>query len=252
MNELRGLIREYVRSMIEVRSSKPSSGDAKKQYGTKFDFNTFSKLETTEEMIEYASNFLQPLGKGSSRQAFVFSSKYALKIAMNEKGLAQNKVEIDASTDPMIKQVVASVQRADDKHRWLLSDLVRSLKGSEEFESLTGGGFVDFVFYLEDVHDTGAFDDPPTDFALMVAKIMKKANLLYGDIISFEHWGKTPDGRAVLLDYGFNQEVWEKHYKTDQEAKTKIPGTTDDTTQKKDKTKSMFPSRAAMKAAATV
>ena len=36
-----------------------------------------------------------------------------------------------------------------------------------------------------------------------------------GDLKEIDHWGKTPDGRCVLLDYGFTQDVFKSHYSDD-------------------------------------
>jgi hypothetical protein len=40
----------------------------------------------------------------------------------------------------------------------------------------------------------------------------KQGNLLPADIDSINHWGKTPDGRCVLLDYGYTEDVHKSHY----------------------------------------
>lgn len=42
--------------------------------------------------------------------------------------------------------------------------------------------------------------------------VMRGVRLLPKDVSTVGHWGKTKDGRAVLLDYGFNDEAYEKHY----------------------------------------
>ena len=39
-----------------------------------------------------------------------------------------------------------------------------------------------------------------------------KNRLKLGDLTVLDHWGKTPDGRVVILDYGFTEDVAEKHY----------------------------------------
>jgi len=35
----------------------------------------------------------------------------------------------------------------------------------------------------------------------------KNANLVGGDILELDHWGKTADGRVVLIDYGFTKDL---------------------------------------------
>lgn len=36
--------------------------------------------------------------------------------------------------------------------------------------------------------------------------------LSYGDLLELGHWGKTADGKIVLLDYGFNEDIAKQYY----------------------------------------
>jgi hypothetical protein len=36
--------------------------------------------------------------------------------------------------------------------------------------------------------------------------------LSYGDLLELDHWGKTADGKIVLLDYGFNEDIAKQYY----------------------------------------
>ena len=40
----------------------------------------------------------------------------------------------------------------------------------------------------------------------------KKINLVRADLDRLGHYGYTVDGRVVLLDYGFTQDVKKKYY----------------------------------------
>ena len=40
-----------------------------------------------------------------------------------------------------------------------------------------------------------------------------KSNLVTADLTLIDHWGKTPDQRVVLLDYGYTEDVYAAHYK---------------------------------------
>ena len=37
--------------------------------------------------------------------------------------------------------------------------------------------------------------------------LMEQANVMRGDLLFVDHWGKTADGRVVLLDYGFTKDL---------------------------------------------
>lgn len=203
--------------VLELRSKKGGSS-----FGHKFNMKQFESLENTNMMLSYAESFLEFLGKGSSRAAFILSNKYALKIALNQKGIAQNKTEVAVYTNPKTKSVIAKVHNADSEYKWLISDIVRPLqKGSErEFMSLTGLDWERFKKFLNE-KDLTEFKGEPPKIAVAVKATMEANNLLKGDIREIDHWGKTPDGRLVLLDYGFTGEVWDEHYSADSKKKKK-------------------------------
>ena len=203
------LLQEYVSLVLEkIRTKK--GVDSK--FGDKFDLKKFKSLPSSEVMIQYAKTFLDTLGQGSSRRAFLLSGKYALKIALNAKGISQNQAELDVFTNPKSKAIVAKVYDADDEFNWVISDLVRPLKTPEEFEQLTKIPWEKFTKTLVVIvkHHVEVRNLPP--FLDAVAATAQQNNLLVGDLKEIDHWGKTHDGRCVLLDYGFTQEVWASHY----------------------------------------
>lgn len=211
----------------KIRSTKDM---AHGRLGNKFDLKKFKSLEAINLMVRYADTFLEQLGKGSSRMAFLYSSKYALKIAINEKGLAQNEAEVDVATNPKSKLVIAKIYSADPEYKWVISDLVKPIKSEKEFESLTGTQWEDFLDALYfAIHGEGE-EKKNSAFTDAVIATAKTNKLLTGDLKSIEHWGKTPSGRAVLLDYGFTRGVADVHYKKEPEEhitsneKTIVPG----------------------------
>jgi hypothetical protein len=207
---------EYVSLVLERIKTKR---DVKSNFGNKFDINQFKKLDNINVMLEYASMFLDELGRGTSRAAFTLSGKYVLKIALNEKGIAQNETEVQISNNGATKDIVTKIYGAGPNKEWLISDIVKELSSSKEFESLTGAGWTDFRIGLralllkKDVKDFKDLDAQTQQFCKKIAAAARKTDLLYGDIVQLDHWGKTPDSRLVLLDYGFTEGVWEKHYK---------------------------------------
>lgn len=191
-----------------IRTKKGASG----HFGTKFDLKKFKSLDGIQIMNSYAQQLLEKMGQGSSRAAYLLSSKYVLKIAINNKGLAQNEAEVDVFTNPKSKPVVAKVYASDDEFRWLISDLVNPLKNGDEFTKLTG---VDFEEFMDQLNRTIKGGELPSDAPELLKATLATARqnkLMFGDLEEPGHWGKTPDGRIVLLDYGFTGEVWEKHY----------------------------------------
>ena len=216
------ILKEYVSLMIEKIRSKQKYKT--KFGGTTFDLKTFKTLPSESIMIAYAMNYLEPLGQGSSRIAFVLSSKKVLKIARNEKGIAQNQAEQHVYTDPATKDVAAMMYDADDQGKWIICDLVRPITSTHEFKKLTG---VDWQEFIEDLTMTvSAFArkqgmqlrNSAHEFTKKVFNMAEKGSnkLKLGDLTVLDHWGKTPDGRVVILDYGFTEGVADKHYSKSQ------------------------------------
>lgn len=213
------LLNEYISLMIEkIRTQKRDDGTK-----GKFNLAEFQKLQTVKDMNEYAKRYLEPIGKGSSRIVYVLSSKYALKIALDEKGVAQNKAELKVSSDVSTSQIIARVHKRGTQDAWLISDLVRPVKSGEEFEKLSGEPWLDFAFDIEDAA-RGKDKNNVSPFLRAIVTMMNKHKLGAGDVRKIEHWGKTPDGRVVILDYGFDNDVYVAHYKEDQMAQIKADG----------------------------
>lgn len=164
---------------------------------------------------------LPQIGKGSSRVVFRLDSKRVLKMAINNKGLAQNQAEIDVVTNPKLSPIFAKIYDYGSDYSWLISELVRPLKSSREFEDLTG--LSEFFFLLMDNLRTPNKEKqeqqiqrwleshPNNLFFNGIIQAIKIGKLKPGDI-ALEHLGKTSNGRVVLLDYGLTDDVYSKHY----------------------------------------
>jgi hypothetical protein len=200
------LIKEYVSLVLEkVRTTKKGSS-----FGSKFDIRKFKSLKDIKEINAYADSFLQKLGQGSSRAAYILSSSKVLKIAVNKKGIAQNKTEMDVFTNPQTKPMISKIVDYDPEYTWLLADSVREFKSERDFEIAAKIRFDDFIDEVRNVK-TGK-SETNNQLVMNTVNTMNSTDLLIGDLAIVEHWGKSADGRVVLLDYGFTKEVWEKYY----------------------------------------
>jgi len=212
------LLQEYLQLIVEKIRSKRK---IKTRFGGQnFDLKSFKSLPNESIMQAYAMNYLEPLGQGSSRIAFILSSKKVLKIARNPKGIDQNKAEIQVYTEPATADVAAGIYDADDEGRWVISDLVKPIMSVGEFKSLTGVDWQEFVQDLTASVSAFARKNKMTlpknahEFTKKVYGMAEKGSnrLKLGDLTVLDHWGKTPDGRVVILDYGFTEDVEAKHY----------------------------------------
>ena len=164
------------------------------------------------------------LGQGSSRRAYDVvwdGRRVALKIALNDAGVAQNRAEVESSAHRKeFSDILALVRDVDPRYSWIVSDLVEPLgeDNVEGFEDLSGVEWGTFERDLIDYLNEGSkhYRDQPGrevhPFMRKVIAFARRTNTKWGDLINLGHWGKTSDGRIVVLDYGFTEEVSEKHY----------------------------------------
>lgn len=188
-----------------------------------FNFQNWKKETPQAQFRSLGQNF-QILGTGSSRQVFLLSSRFVMKYAINSKGVAQNKAEVKFAADKTLAPALSGVQDGAPDGQWVMAQLVRPLKNWNEFQSIKGypveilAMAMNHQWEPEDINQVPnvseeqkqkAFQD--INFLNAVAGLIRKG-LLTGDMKFHDHWGKTPDGRVVMLDYGFDAEVANKEY----------------------------------------
>lgn len=204
----------------------------------RFDLAEFKGLGTAEQMREYARAKLESVGRGSSRAVYALTSGKVLKVAAPFKcegsydaGIAQNRAEADMFTDPATRDVIARILDFDPEYRWLISESVRTIDESEferEFgcdilsvghvSNLMLDGAMSFGEACEQAVDDGM--TVPTREAVDMFLALAAQGQGIGDMELIYHWGKSADGRIVLLDYGFTREVSDTFYSEDSEAAT--------------------------------
>lgn len=217
------ILREYFALLIEkIRSDS-------------FNISKFKRLETPEQVIKYVQDHLKLLGKGTSRHVFVLNSRQVIKVAIGEKGLAQNEAEVDAFTNPRSKPIIAKIFEADDDFKWLVSELVKPLKSDDEFESLAGmssATMKNVIVKSRSNDDVTAAARPGVNPRRSASKINQKLidavssfatenKMLWGDVLKLDSWGKTAAGRLVLFDYGATEEIYKQYYVNDSNGKNK-------------------------------
>ena len=211
------LLREAIRFLVvEAIRSKKVGGES-------FNLEKFKQLRYNDEMLQYASNFLEELGVGSSRKAFILSTKKVIKIARNEAGKAQNEAEtlihetFKNDSGPMTVSKVLDWERS--KYRWMIVEPTNTAGITPQmFEEIVGLNWEDFKLVLRDekkISEVKA-NKETKNFLTKLQGIMNEAELLGGDILKLSHWGVTANRKLVLIDYGLTGGVREKHYMPDE------------------------------------
>ena len=195
----------------------------------------YGETDKYKAMISAAEeNGMYELGRGSSRIVYDMNDgENVLKLALNDKGLEQNKLEAFAGSDPQIDQIVANVIDHSDQFSWLVSQRVTQLQSESEFERLVGVSWNDLrnAVGLKQAQDMDATAVPVRRstsqsvgsgggnclrgqaFLDYIKNYLSRYDdMLPGDIAKYDSWGATNDGCAVLLDYGITGKKFRQMY----------------------------------------
>ena len=210
------MINKYLQTLIKEELDSILA-ERKKQLNMK----RFTSLDPDRQLRK---NWLRlngnKLGEGSSRVVYAIDTSKVLKQAINAKGVAQNNAELKTVTNPHFKPLVAEIYDYDPAGEWLVSEIVRPMKGGE-FEKQTGISFKNFMdgvayregkSYQNRMGDWVGDDYRENEFVVAAYELMQFEETQRADLFNEEHWGVTGDGRIVVLDYGYNDEVKRNHY----------------------------------------
>jgi predicted ABC-type ATPase len=180
---------------------------------------------------------LKVVGTGSSRLVFDLKNNRVVKIARNNKGIEQNKLEASAGRDPQVERILASVWEFADDFSWVVADKVEPLEDGDgaRAEKIVGISWNE----LRDLVNAGAnrenavtsVEGGETKTKKSVEKgtagclkgdsflssvdyfMTRYEGLLPGDIAKLSSWGVTEQGCLVLLDYGITIKKFRELYK---------------------------------------
>lgn len=177
-------------------------------------------LERFQGLLDdFVNHNVNELGEGSSRKVFLYDGN-VIKIAKNTKGIAQNTLEAYIYNKyPAGQNILAEIIEWHPKFYWIKMEKAEPLESEEEFTEITGIPWKIFKSYskkeLKDIKKLDLPNEKAEQFFKDSINIKQKLNLIGGDFFKPKHWGKTPDGRLVLIDYGANRNIYDKYYKTE-------------------------------------
>ena len=196
-----------------------------------FSLNELSSLPSYAARIRYCKQHLgNPIGSGSSRTVFQISDERCLKLAKNEKGVAQNQAEARSGHQSMYEELFPYVFETDDNDLWVVTEYVLPAKVND-FKHITGMTFQEFCKFVYTCYKQYArrcyyntytwdeFEDiinkNEYGFLYYLNDYMVNFNAIPGDLCRIANWGLTVrDGKEalVILDSGLNDYVWENYY----------------------------------------
>jgi len=201
-----------------------------------FRLDIFVSVKSFAERVRYCEQMLgSPIGNGSSRIVFQLDDYSVLKLAKNQKGVAQNLEEIKLGTEPYLSSFPKILNGSDENNGlWIISEAVLPAKAND-FRKVLGMPFKDIQEFIwgvvvgnsrgynkyadKKVHELYAKYEENDD-------VMELFNDLYelycgfdndiGDLKRICNWGMcNRDGvtRIVILDVGFSGEIRDKYYR---------------------------------------
>lgn len=188
------------------------------------DINTILKnlenIETYTARKKYAERNLKHLSSGSSRIVYLTENQTVIKLAKNDRGIAQNGAETKAASK--IKSVYLNrVLKHAQNYSWVETPYLDKIT-EKEFEKMTGVSFNNFDeairFSLKKISENTGLKKPDnfgktssTVIFKEIDKMGRELDLMPGDLARISSFGQK-DNHPVLMDSGLTKKVYEDFY----------------------------------------
>lgn len=178
------------------------------------------KMDTYKDRIESAEDNMKHLSSGSSRIVYKTKDDTIIKLAKNDKGIAQNKAEANPKMkSPYLNKILNHASN----YSWIETCYLEKIT-EKDFEKMTDINFEDFGnairFGLKDVSGNSDkkksknFDKvQSSDIYKEMLRVGKKFKLMPGDLARISSWG-TKENKPILIDAGLTKDVFEEFYES--------------------------------------
>ena len=176
------------------------------------------QISTFSGRIKFCDQNFVKLKAGSSRIAYDYGGDLVLKLAKNEKGIAQNRTEADGFIQQNYKEIVANVLDSDPNDLYIVAEKATKITPSQ-FKQLSGFTMLNFYHYLikkleyrdkMEVEDFEKMEN--SEFVQEVLDLMVNMGMPSGDMGRISSWGKVKN-RLVLIDYGLTKNIQDEYYR---------------------------------------
>lgn len=212
-------LRIIIREMIEDVMSE--------YYPQSFSFDEFKDISSYAGKLKYADRNLQKIKSGSGRTAYKVDDEKVLKVAKNEKGLAQNREESEGHKQNY--DIIAKVFEVDNDDYWVEMELAKKLTPNR-FKEITGISIKDlslYFFYLRmnQINSRNSYGEKienfentyeDNDFFNSLKEFVFDYDFHTGDLGRISSYGEVSrDGspKVVLIDFGLSKSVYDDYYK---------------------------------------
>tara|TARA_R110000868_G_scaffold176916_5_gene415013 strand:+ start:19103 stop:19774 length:672 start_codon:yes stop_codon:yes gene_type:complete len=195
-------------------------------YPSSFNMDEFKKLSSFAARIRYCEEHLQRISSGSSRIVYKIDNDKVLKLAKNQKGLAQNEIEVGYSKEYMLDGVVAKIFDYHPRDLWVEMQLATKLT-KPTFQSVTGLNWESFAKVIENygithnsnkkaIHNVTDEEEQAVwenEFSYEILQFIGGYDVPAGDLARLNSYGLVDGGKSVvIIDYGLTHEVYDSYY----------------------------------------
>lgn len=206
-------------------------GDLEEEYPESWNVEDFKKIKSFAGRVKYCEEKLQRISSGSSRIVYKIDDEKVLKLAKNQKGIAQNKTEIGFSNDYMWVGLVAEIFEYDENGLWVEMELAKKLS-PKQFKSIVGISFEEYckgLKYYEFERESESnrryyslskpekYDEMwENEYTNEILQLIGSFELPVGDLCRTNTYGivkRDGEDTIVIIDYGLSNEVYDSYYK---------------------------------------
>lgn len=175
-------------------------------------------LETYQARTKYAEKNLKHLSSGSSRIVYSTTNDTIIKMAKNDKGIAQNEAEANPK---MKSKFLNEIISHASNYAWIETHYLDKIT-AKQFKEMTGLDFNDFGdairYGLKKISGNTEATKPDNFDEVEKSEIYKEVKrfgeqfkLMPGDLSRISSWG-TKGGKPVLIDAGLTADVFADYY----------------------------------------
>lgn len=197
-------------------------------YPSSWNIDEFKRLNSFNKRVQYCNQHLQRISSGSSRIVYRIDDEKVLKLAKNQKGLAQNDGETNWANDNYYTMILARVFDFDQENSlWVEMELARPVN-KQMFRNYFGVDIRDFEEYITLMNNKRVgkrvhFQPKPevveildkNYFADRLIRFIADTDTIIGDFGKLSSYGLVRrDGKdeIVLIDFGLSENDFKSYY----------------------------------------
>jgi hypothetical protein len=198
------------------------------EYPSTFDMEHFKTLTKFSQRVKYCDQHLKKISSGSARIVYLVDDTMVLKLAKNQKGLAQCATEIQWGQDNYFGEILARTIMYHPDDLWVEMELARKVKKSD-FQRLEDINFDEFGKYLKNFELENDGKRPfygitdahkeilnENQFTQSICEFMLNTDSPAGDLMRLNSYGLvTRNGEEiiVIIDFGLTNDIYNEYYK---------------------------------------